>query len=104
VALIKSLNKHGVKSLNFVEAVQNATECYKTNALPSNIANLFSKINENQTSTFWLCAAAMKLFFEAEGRLPVAGVLPDMVSTTDFYLKLQHIYITKAESDAAKMK
>jgi NEDD8-activating enzyme E1 regulatory subunit len=83
------MNKHGSKSMNFPEAVQNASECFKTNNLQQNVSNVFSKLNETQTSTFWLCAAALKQFYEQEGRLPVAGVVPDMVSTTDFYLALQ---------------
>jgi hypothetical protein len=46
----------------------------------------------------------MSRFYEIERRLPVAGVVPDMVSTTDFYLRLQEIYIDKAKSDSAKMQ
>lgn len=46
----------------------------------------------------------MARFYEVEERLPVSGVVPDMVSTTDFYLRLQEIYIEKAREDAAKLK
>jgi amyloid beta precursor protein binding protein 1 len=58
---------------------------------------VFSKVNDKQTSSFWLCAAGLKAFYESNGRLPVSGVLPDMVSTTEFYLQLQNLYIAKAK-------
>jgi len=54
-------------------------------------------VNDKQTSSFWLCAAGLKAFYESNGRLPVSGVLPDMVSTTEFYLQLQNLYIAKAK-------
>lgn len=101
-ASIKKLAKWN--GLNFDEAFTNVTECYKSDELPQSVRNVFEKVNENQTSTFWLCAAAMSRFYGIEGRLPVSGVLPDMVSTTEFYLHLQEIYIDKAKSDVAKMK
>lgn len=40
-------------------------------------------------SAFWCYLAALKKFIEVENRLPVAGVVPDMISTTEFYLELQ---------------
>lgn len=97
------MNKFGGASSNFPEAYQNAIECYKTDALPANVANLFDKVTSDQTSFFWLCVAALKQFYELENRLPVSGALPDMVSTTDFYLGLQTIYIKQAQIDKEKM-
>jgi amyloid beta precursor protein binding protein 1 len=35
--------------------------------------------------------------------MPLSGALPDMVSTTDFYLQLQQIYIEKAKKDVELM-
>jgi amyloid beta precursor protein binding protein 1 len=89
---------------NFDEAIANVNECYKSDALPQNVKSVFDLISDKQTSTFWLCVAAMARFYEAEKRLPVSGVLPDMISTTDFYLRLQEIYINKAKDDALKMR
>lgn len=56
-ASIKKLAKWN--GLNFDEAVTNVTECYKSDELPQSVRNVFEKVNEKQTSTFWLCAAAM---------------------------------------------
>ena len=47
---------------------------------------------------------ALKGFYAAEKRLPVSGVIPDMIGETSVYLKLQKIYIDKAQEDRAKMK
>ena len=54
-------------------------------------------------SSFWLLARALKTFLEQEGRLPVQGTIPDMISQTDFYLPLQRIYLAKSEADIEKM-
>jgi amyloid beta precursor protein binding protein 1 len=51
------------------------------------------KIDDHtETSPFWLLASALNRFYNANKTLPVAGTLPDMTSTTDFYLDLQRIY------------
>lgn len=47
---------------------------------------------------------ALKQFVEQEGRLPVQGTIPDMISLPDFYLTLQRIYLAKSEDDIAKMR
>lgn len=47
---------------------------------------------------------ALKEFYAAEKRLPVSGVVPDMVGETQIYLDLQRIYVKKAEDDRAKMR
>ena len=90
--------------MNFPEAEQNAMECYKTDEMKHHVKAVFDRINDTQTSTYWLCVAALKQFFETEGRLPLSGILPDMVSTTDYYLSLQQIYIEKAKKDAELMR
>ena len=37
---------------------------------------------------------ALKDFYASEKRLPVSGVVPDMVSTTELFLELQKVYVT----------
>jgi len=37
IASVKAMNKFGSKSMNFIEAVQNVLDCYKSDALPSNL-------------------------------------------------------------------
>ena len=56
------------------------------------------------TESFWLMARALKQFVEEEGRLPVQGTIPDMISLPDYYLTLQRIYLAKSEEDIGKMR
>ena len=50
------------------------------------------KINDkNEKSNFWLLSAALKKFIDEKGTFPVAGTLPDLTSTTDFFLDLQRM-------------
>ena len=49
---------------------------------------------------FWVLAAALRLFREREGELPLNGSLPDMASTSDQYVALQRVYAAKAAADA----
>lgn len=56
----------------------------------------------NESKSFWILVKALKEFVENEGEgcLPVRGVIPDMTSDTQNYVKLQNIYKEKAEEDA----
>jgi len=49
---------------------------------------------------FWVLAAALRLFREREGELPLNGSLPDMASTSDQFVALQRVYAVKAAEDA----
>ena len=42
---------------------------------------------------------ALKDFYASEKRLPVSGIVPDMVSTTELFLELQKVYVTQANKD-----
>eukprot|EP00656_Telonema_subtile_P005339 TRINITY_DN12427_c0_g1_i2.p1 TRINITY_DN12427_c0_g1~~TRINITY_DN12427_c0_g1_i2.p1 ORF type:complete len:434 (+),score=112.86 TRINITY_DN12427_c0_g1_i2:261-1562(+) len=52
-------------------------------------------------SKFWVVAKAISDFMENEpnGLPPLAGRIPDMVSDTESYIKLQALYQSKAEAD-----
>lgn len=45
----------------------------------------------------------LKKFYEEEGRLPLSGGIPDMISKSTSYLALQNLYQDKAKSDRANM-
>ena len=49
---------------------------------------------------FWILVHALKEFVCKEGRLPVSGVIPDMFSDSERFIKLQNIYRDKAGQDA----
>lgn len=55
-------------------------------------------------ASFWLHAAALREFVAANnGRLPLAGALPDMTSDTASYVALQTVYADRARADAERV-
>ena len=78
------------------------SECFKTNVLPDNLVNVFANVDKEDRSnnqSFWLFVEALQVFYQDFKRLPLSGVVPDMISTTENYLTLQRIYIDQAERD-----
>uniref|UniRef100_A0A7S3ANC6 NEDD8-activating enzyme E1 regulatory subunit n=1 Tax=Haptolina ericina TaxID=156174 RepID=A0A7S3ANC6_9EUKA len=55
---------------------------------------------------FWLTAASVAAFVEAEGAgmLPLLGTLPDMTCSTETYVTLQNIYLQQAQADIAAVQ
>ena len=106
-AMIKSMNRFVVAE-NFDEAMTASTESFKKNeVLPDNIQRVFTEYASDLSSSndaFWIMARALKQFVDQEGRLPVQGTIPDMISLPDFYLTLQRIYLAKSEDDISKMR
>lgn len=91
---------------NVREAVASAYKAWTVVSIPSDLRALLEVASTVGTAPdapqFWLLAAALGRFVEKEGngRLPLEGSIPDMTSTTEFYLKLQRIYQDKARADA----
>ena len=54
----------------------------------------------SNSSNFWIMAHALRDFVNRENRLPVSGVVPDMFSDSERFIKLQNIYKEKANQDA----
>ena len=84
-----------------------ACECFKTNALEFELQMVLDDPeveNPKQKSSFWILVKALKQFYAAEKRLPVSGLVPDMVGETQIYLDLQKLYIKKGEEDREKLK
>merc|ERR1712241_396653 len=52
------------------------------------------------SSNFWIMAHALRDFVNSEERLPVSGVVPDMFSDSERFIKLQNLYKEKANQDA----
>lgn len=53
--------------------------------------------------SFWVIARALHDFAatEGEGQLPLSATVPDMTSTTGWYVQLQDMFKKKAEEDCA---
>ena len=88
------------KEINFEEAITNASLLFESKDLPDNVQDIFksSRIeNVDGSNKFWVAAKVIKQFHEAHKRLPVAGSVPDMTSTTDHYLTIQRVYHDKGQ-------
>ncbi|GIX87298.1 NEDD8-activating enzyme E1 regulatory subunit [Caerostris extrusa] len=91
---------------NFEEARRAVNKSITDTTVPSEIQSILNDpLCENLTSeskSFWILAKALKEFVNNEGQgcLPVRGIIPDMTSDTQSYIKLQNIYKAKAEEDA----
>ncbi|KAK1304751.1 NEDD8-activating enzyme E1 regulatory subunit [Acorus calamus] len=102
--------KHLIKSLmldidedNYKEAIRASFK-----VCPEGIGSDLSQILEDGSaevdfgsSDFWVMVAALKEFIanEGEGEFPLEGSIPDMTSSTEYYVNLQKIYQAKAEVD-----
>lgn len=90
---------------NFEEAYQNALYAFKPYSIPDSVSEVLnhdSALNINaDSSDFWILAAATRQFVENEGqgKLPLMGSIPDLVSETATFIELQSIFTTKAELD-----
>lgn len=92
---------------NFIEASKAVNTCLTSSSkLPDTVEKIFSHRKVTQTpvqnlSSFWLIIKAMKEFVLKKngGRLPVSGYIPDMISSSEEYIRLQAIYSKKARED-----
>mmetsp|Transcript_7492 Transcript_7492/g.24880 ORF Transcript_7492/g.24880 Transcript_7492/m.24880 type:complete len:560 (+) Transcript_7492:72-1751(+) len=70
------------------------------------LASASASAASREREQFWALVAGLRAFVAGEGAglLPLPGSLPDMTSTTDFYLALQRVFQQKAEEDAAAVE
>ncbi|XP_018322780.1 NEDD8-activating enzyme E1 regulatory subunit [Agrilus planipennis] len=98
-----SPDEHGIRILeeNYEQAINLVNTCVNPVSIPPNVKNILEDekcTNLNQESTpFWIMAAALKEIVEAEGSLPLKGSLPDMAADTASYVTLQQLYQTQAQ-------
>ncbi|XP_047533879.1 NEDD8-activating enzyme E1 regulatory subunit [Vanessa atalanta] len=102
----KDENGIPIEEENFNEALRAVNTALVPTFLPVKIQDLIyssSAINlTKESSPFWIMCSALKAFVEAEGKgkLPLRGVLPDMTTSTDHYVKLQSMYRAQAAMEA----
>lgn len=90
---------------NFREAVSAARHVWKSPTVPSNVRDLLADpaLDSLTASSpdFWFKVAGLRAFLaESGGAMPLEGSIPDMTSTTEFYMALQRVYQDKATADA----
>lgn len=104
-----SSKKRGKDEDNYTEAMSSAYKVWSPPAISSELQRVLNdsaaELN-SRSSDFWVLVAALKEFIanEGEGDLPLDGSIPDMTSTTDFYVTLQTIYQEKAESHVSSVE
>ena len=92
---MKALARDFYKEENFEEALKglNVAYCFTPAAdVRQSVQEVIEddKINNSSIkSTYWLLATALARFYHQHQCLPITGKLPDMVSTTEFYITLQ---------------
>lgn len=94
---------------NYVEAISNAHKMWATASIDQEVRRILADpavCVTPESSDFWFLAAALKDFVDNEGcgRLPLEGSIPDMVATTELYLRLQRFYRERAEEDASAVE
>ncbi|GMF09711.1 unnamed protein product [Phytophthora lilii] len=101
--------------VNFIEAAENAYKAYVPPQVPDEVAPVLAAAaahtnsvetleKTKDTREFWLLAHALAEFVKQnDGMLPVTGVVPDMTASTEAYVALQELYVTKAKEDATKV-
>jgi NEDD8-activating enzyme E1 regulatory subunit len=86
-AMVRKMNKYNGE--NFDEAINTAYDLWQIE-LPEALRDILNDDKANtSTDAFWLYVAALREFVKVYNRLPVSGTVPDMISTTNFYLQLQ---------------
>ncbi|KAJ3411946.1 NEDD8-activating enzyme E1 regulatory subunit [Chytridiales sp. JEL 0842] len=94
---------------NFGEALTSYYRACTETKLSDNIKRVFAdpKVENitKTTSNFWIIARAVRDFTQNEGggRLPLAGVVPDMKADTESFVSMQTIYRKKAKEDIQKV-
>jgi len=89
---------------NFEEAAKAVNTVLVKTTIPSNTQSIINdQAAENvsaNSANFWILAHALRDFVMKENRLPVSGVVPDMFSDSERFIKLQNLYREKAGQDA----
>ena len=83
-ALINTMNKYGGE--NFDQAKGSKMDVWQSEFPPATIEIVNDPSCETKNNEFWLFAAGLKAFIAEEKRLPVTGLVPDMISFTELYL------------------
>mmetsp|Transcript_5477 Transcript_5477/g.6027 ORF Transcript_5477/g.6027 Transcript_5477/m.6027 type:complete len:594 (-) Transcript_5477:157-1938(-) len=104
--LIKSMSRNYNHELNFQEAVEKAFLAYSKKEIPYEILELLNNVCEDSImSSFDLLLLTLKRFMKVNHDFPpLVGTIPDMTSSTNYYMQLQEIYKTKAKNDEMQMK
>lgn len=91
---------------NFDEAIKMVNTVFSDSMrIPSNLALILSDSkSDDSQSPFWVMVRALKKFIQLYNRLPVRGTIPDMSSSSEYYVALQKVYKNKSKEDMDLMR
>jgi amyloid beta precursor protein binding protein 1 len=103
---IKSMARNFDMELNFQEAHSEAYLAYTPRELPLEVQELISAAQQDPSdkSKWMVLLRALGEFMKTKQDPPLHGSIPDMTSSTSWYVELQKIYQTKAKFDVAYLK
>ncbi|KAF5202198.1 Nedd8-activating enzyme e1 regulatory subunit axr1 [Thalictrum thalictroides] len=89
---------------NYKEAIEASFKIFASRGISSGLHQIINDSSaevDSTSSDFWVMVAALKEFIanEGGGEAPLEGSIPDMTSSTEYYVNLQKIYQAKAETD-----
>jgi amyloid beta precursor protein binding protein 1 len=99
-AIISKMSRNPQEQ-NFAEALSNAYKAWTPYTIPDAAKDVLELRTSNSRNEFWIVAKAVAHFARDCGKLPLAGSLPDMTASTEWYTKLQEIYASRASGDCA---
>jgi amyloid beta precursor protein binding protein 1 len=106
-SIVKHMSRNIHMEVNFEEACRDAYLAYSVRELPYEVQELVDHMSfEVIESSFDVMVMALKIFLKDSpgGEPPIHGSIPDMTSSTELYIQLQHIYKAQADKDVATMK
>mmetsp|Transcript_25129 Transcript_25129/g.28965 ORF Transcript_25129/g.28965 Transcript_25129/m.28965 type:complete len:550 (+) Transcript_25129:152-1801(+) len=105
--LVKSMSRNFDMEVNFEDAVKESYLAYTSKEIPYEVQEIMDNTSDNDVSanSFDVMVKALKRFIENNGGLPpLHGGIPDMTSSTEYYVALQDVYKKKSEKDLMVMK
>lgn len=105
---VEKLARNFLAEANFAEASQTVHRALQESKVPVSVLKLFEVLKKRDhdsgaQSVFWTLIQALEEFVNRHGKLPLAGNLPDMASTTVNYVRLKDIYQRKADVDREEL-
>jgi NEDD8-activating enzyme E1 regulatory subunit len=107
-ASVKQAARNFEMELNFQEAFQNAYLAYTTRSL--DLGHLTRLRDETDLADNAACRRfhnfliGLEQFYTKHQRAPIQGTIPDMTSSTDWYVQLQRVYLQQAQEDLQELR